>query len=57
MLINLLLMSIGAFIGMMATSMCIISKIEDERTSAYFRGLERGRREGRAEGRNHGKNN
>ena len=51
MLINLLMMSIGAFIGMMATSMCIISKIEDERTSAYFRGLERGRREGRAEGR------
>ena len=57
MLINLLLMSIGAFVGMMATSMCIISKIEDERINAYFRGLERGRREGRAEGRNHGKNN
>lgn len=57
MLINLLMMSIGAFIGMAFTSMATMAKIDDERTSAYFRGLERGRREGRAEGRNHGKNN
>ena len=51
MLINVLMLSIGAFIGMAFTSMTTMAKIDDKRINAYFRGLERGRREGRAEGR------
>ena len=51
MLINLLLMSIGAFIGMMVSSMCAVAKQEDEKSASYFRGYERGLREGKLEER------
>ena len=45
-LVNLLLVSAGALIGMSITSLTSINRINEEREMAYRRGLERGRREG-----------
>ena len=45
-LVNILLVLTGAFIGISLTSLTSINRINEEREAAYRRGRERGRREG-----------
>lgn len=51
MIVNLIYLFGGAFIGVMVMSCLTVASIQDELQEAYFRGLKRGRHEGRIEER------